>query len=344
MWLGIPEAHVVAIADADSKGLNSTLKQFESAQGFTDYRKMFVEAKPDIVAIGMRHVDQHRDVALAAIEANARGIYIEKPFCRSPHEADEIVNAARSRNVKISVAHRNRFHPVLPVVKQLVHDGAIGRVLEYRMRGKEDARGGMLDLWVLGSHLFNLVCYFAGNPIACSASVMLNGRQSKKSDAIQGAEGIGLMAGNEVHAHFDMENGLVAYFDSIAKAGNAAAGFGLQIIGTEGVVDFRIDREPLAHIRSGSPFNPSVDPTAWIPISTAGIAKPEPIDRLGEQIAKHWLPGRELIHSIEQDRMPICNETEATTTIEMITAVSCSHLEQSARIELSQISRTNPWG
>ncbi len=30
------------------------------------------------------------------------------------------------------------------------------------------------------------------------------------------------MAGNEVHARFEMENGLVAYFDSIANAGNAA--------------------------------------------------------------------------------------------------------------------------
>lgn len=344
MWLGIPETKIVAVADVEPNGLRSTLKQFEGAEGFADYRKMFAEAKPDLVAIGMRHVDQHRDVTLAAIEANVRGIYMEKPFCRSPQEADEIVSAARSKNVKISIAHRNRFHPVLPVVKQLVEDGAIGRVLEYRMRGKEDTRGGMLDLWVLGSHLFNLACYFAGNPIACSANVMLNGRPAKKSDAIQGAEGIGLMAGNEVHARFEMENGLVAYFDSIAKAGTAAAGFGLQIIGTEGVVDFRIDREPLAHFRSGNPFQPSVDPTAWLPISTAGIAKLEPISQLGDQIAKHWIPGREVIRSIEQDQRPLCNEVEATATIEMITAVSCSHLQQGARIEISRISRTNPWG
>jgi predicted dehydrogenase len=292
----------------------------------------------------MRHVDQHRDVALAAIEGTVRGIYIEKPFCRSPEEADEIVNAARSKKVKIAIAHRNRFHPVLPIVKQLIGDEAIGRVLEYRMRGKEDTRGGMLDLWVLGSHLFNLVCYFAGKPIACSASVGLNGRPAKKSDAVPGAEGIGLMAGNEVHARFEMENGLVAYFDSIAKAGKTAAGFGIQIIGTEGVIDFRIDREPLAHIRLGNPFQPTTDPNAWIPISTAGIGKPEPIPNLGSDIAKHWLPGRDLIQSIEQDRQPLCNDNEGKTTIEMITAVSCSHLQNGRRIDLSEISRTNPWG
>ncbi len=344
MWLGIPSSRIVGIADADSKGLNATLPKFTGAEGFLSYRKMIEETKPDIVAIGMRHVDQHRDVALAAIEGNARGIYIEKPFCRSPAEADEIVQAARAKKVKISIAHRNRFHPVLPIVKQLISDKAIGQVLEYRMRGKEDTRGGMLDLWVLGSHLFNLVSYFSGKPMACSASVSLDGRPAQKSDAVPGAEGIGLMAGNEVHARFEMENGLVAYFDSIAKAGKPAAGFGIQIVGTEGLIDFRIDREPLAHIRMGNPFQPTADPNAWIPISTAGIGNPEPIPNLGSDIAKHWLPGRDLIQSIEQDRQPLCDDNEGRTTIEMITAVSCSHLQNGRRVDLSEIARTNPWG
>jgi len=343
MWLGIPETEVVAVADADSKGLATATKQLGNVQGFVDYRKMLIEAKPEIVAIGMRHVDQHRDVVLAAIEANVRGIYMEKPFCRSLTEADEIVDAATARNVKIAIAHRNRYHPVLPVLRQLIQDGAIGRVLEYRMRGKEDARGGMLDLWVLGSHLVNLVHFFAGRPKACSASVLIDGRLATRADAIQGAEGIGMMAGNEVHARFEMENGLSTFFDSIAKAGNAEAGFGLQIVGTEGVIDLRIDREPLAHIRRGSPFNPVSDATPWLPVSTGGIDVPEPIENLGQDIAKHWLPGRDLLDAVEKDRQPLCSAADAAITIEMIAAVSASHLQNGARIEFPLISRTNPW-
>jgi predicted dehydrogenase len=343
MWLGIPETEVVAVADPNSKGLAIAMKPLGVAAGFSDYRKMFVEMKPDVVAIGMRHIDQHRDVALAAIESKVRGIYVEKPYCRSLLEADEIHSAAKAANVKIAVAHRNRYHPVLPVLRRLMDEGCIGRILEYRMRGKEDARGGMLDLWVLGSHLANLVHYFAGRPMACSATVWIGGRLATRADAIDGAEGIGKMAGNEVHARFEMENGLPAFFDSIANAGNVEAGFGLQIVGTAGVIDLRIDREPLAHIRHGSPFNPTSGATEWLPISSGGIDVPEPIANLGPGLANHLLPGRDLLQAIEQDRQPLCSEKEAAITIEMITAVSVSHLQNGARVEFPLTMRSNPW-
>jgi len=343
MWTGIENADVVSIADADPNGLAKTQKMLAGVQGFSDYRQLLLTTKPDVVSIGMRHVDQHCDVALMAIKAGVRGMYVEKPFCRSPEEADEILIAASKRNVKIAVAHRNRYHPVLPVVKRLILDGQIGRVVEYRMRGKEDTRGGMLDLWVLGSHLVNLVNYFAGDPKSCSATVLIDGRPATKADAIQGAEGIGLIAGNEVHARFEMENGIVAYFDSIAKAGNATAGFGVQIIGTEGIIDLRIDREPLAQILQGSPFHPLSRSRSWVPISTAGIGKPEPIPKLEEQVVKHILGGSDLFSAIEENREPLCGAKEAAITIEMLAAVSVSHLENGARIAFPLQVRTNPW-
>ena len=342
MWTGIENADVVSVADADPNGLAKTQKMFKSAQGFSDYRQLLLMTKPDVISIGMRHVDQHCEVALIAIEAGVRGMYVEKPFCRSPEEADQIQRAASDRNVKIAVAHRNRYHPVLPVVKRLILDGEIGRVLEYRMRGKEDTRGGLLDLWVLGSHLVNLVNYFAGDPKSCSATVLIDGRPATKADAIQGAEGIGLIAGNEVHARFVMENGIMAHFDSIAKAGSDAAGFGLQIIGTKGIIDFRIDREPLAQILHGSPFHPLASARSWVPISTAGIGKPEPIPKLEEQVAKHILGGSDLFSAIEENREPLCSAKEAAITIEMLAAVSVSHLENGARIAFPLRVRTNP--
>mgnify|MGYP003343117939 CR=1 FL=1 len=50
--------------------------------------------RPDVVAIGPRHVDQHLDMILAAVEYGVRGIYIEKPFVRTLAEADEVIAAA----------------------------------------------------------------------------------------------------------------------------------------------------------------------------------------------------------------------------------------------------------
>jgi len=246
MWLQLPETEIVAVADADAKGLAAAQKRLNVAKGFADYRAMLAEINPDIVVIGPRHIDEHRDMALAAAEAGARGIYIEKPLCRTPAEADEIVAACERRNVKLAVAHRNRYHPALQAVDRLVKDDAIGRLVELRGRGKEDARGGALDLWVLGAHVLNLICYFAGKPLACSATLLQEGHPVARGDIKEGAEGVGPIGGDEAHARFEMERGVPAFFDTVKNAGTAAAGFGLQLVGTKGIIDLRGDKDPIA--------------------------------------------------------------------------------------------------
>ena len=93
MWLSVPECEVVAVADADEKGLAAEVKKLKLAKGYADYRARLAEVKPDIVAIGPRHLTEHHAMAMAAINAGAKGIYMEKPFCRTLIEADEIVAA-----------------------------------------------------------------------------------------------------------------------------------------------------------------------------------------------------------------------------------------------------------
>lgn len=342
MWLRLPETEIVAVADADAKGLTAAQQKLGVKSGFADYRKMLAEVKPDLVAIGMRHVDQHRDVALAVAASGAKGIYIEKPFCRTPAEADEIVAACEQRNVKLALAHRNRWHPVLPVIDKLVKEDALGRLLELCARGKEDARGGSLDLWVLGSHLLNLVCYFGGQPLGCSATVLQAGKPVTRADVKDGAEGIGLLAGNEVHARFDMERGAPAYFDSIANAGVPAAGFGLQLVGTKGIIDLRVDQDPVAHYLAGNPFRPVKEPRVWQPISTAGIGQPEPKAEEVKGVMAHLVSGRDLVAAIRENRQPLCGARDGRTIVEMIAAVFESHRQNGQRVTFPLTMRDNP--
>ncbi len=342
MWRRLPETTIVAVADADAKGLEGALKKLEVTRGFRDYGQMLAETKPDIVAIAPRHVDQHRDMILAAVETGARGIYVEKPFCRTPAEADEIIAACERRQVRVAVAHRNRWHPVLPVLQQLISDGAIGRVLEIRARGKEDHRGGALDLWVLGSHLFNLATVFAGAPVACAATLWQGGRLVTKADITEGAEGVGPLAGDEIHARFEMESGIPLFFDSIKGAGVPEAGFGIQIVGTQGVFDLRVDEEPVAQLLAGNPFQPVKEARPWVPVTTAGIGAPEPIPELGRLLAQHVIPGRDLSAAVQEGRETLCGARDAATTIEMICGVFESHRLKGQHVPLPLRSRVNP--
>lgn len=342
MWLHVPETEIVAVADADATGLAAARKKLKDAPGFADYRAMLREAKPEIVAICPRHVDQHRDMLLATIESGARGIYIEKPFVRTPAEADEVIAAARKTGAKIAVAHRNRYHPVLGEIVNLIEADTIGRLLEVRARGKEDARGGALDLWVLGSHALNIAFVFTGAPKACSATLLQDGKLATKTDVRDGDEGLGLMAGNELHARIDTERGVPVFFDSIAKAGNPAASFGLQFIGTKGIIDVRADREPLAHLVPGSPFQPVKEARPWVPISSGGPGVPEPIAGLREQVTNHVLVARDLIGAITGDQQPQCSAEDGRALVEVICGIFESHVQGGRRVTLPLAARDNP--
>lgn len=334
---------VVGVADADAAGLEAALKKIGEGKGYADYRAMLEELKPDIVAIGPRHIDQHRDMTLAAVKAGAKGIYMEKPFCRTPAEADEIVNACAKAGARLALAHRNRYQPTLKTVEQIMSDGTLGNVLEIRSRGKEDARGGAEDMWVLGSHLFNLLAHLGGRPLNCSASVFQNRKPATPADInAEGKEGIGPMVGNEVHATFFMERGLKATFSSIQNKGERSAGFGVQIIGTKGIIDLRMDTMPFAHFLPGNPNGPVKGAREWIPISTVGIGKPEPQQALVDKVMDHQLAAEDLLEAMEQKREPLCSAAEGRTTVEMITAVFASHIAGGARVNLPLTSRENP--
>ncbi|MBI2478546.1 MAG: Gfo/Idh/MocA family oxidoreductase [Planctomycetia bacterium] len=333
VWLHVSETEIVGVADADERGLAEAKRRLRVDDGFSDYRQLLTTVKPEVVAVCPRQPDQHRDMCLAAIEAGAKGIYMA--------EADEIIAACEKHNAKLAVAHRNRYHPTLPAIDKLIASGEIGKPLELRGRGKGDRRGGAEDLWVLGAHVLNLIHYFGGAPKTCSAVLMQDGRRVIKDDVREGNEALGLLAGNEVHARYEMERGLIGYFDSIANDGTKSAGFGLQIIGSEGIIDINCDKLPLAYLVPGNPFQPTGESRPWIPITSAGAGKPEPLDNLDETVSHHVGPARDLIEAIRQDRQPLCSVYEGAMTVEMICAVFASHHESSKAVAIPLEARGN---
>lgn len=341
VWLHNPDTQIVAAADPNAAGLAKELKKLKIDHGFSDYRQMLKEVKPDIVAVCPRHADQHRDMVVASAEAGVKGIYIEKPFCRTPAEADEMKAACEKQNVKLAVAHRNRYHPTLKVIDELLADGRIGRLLEIRGRGKGDRRGGAEDLWVLGTHVLNLMAYFGGKPKTCSGVMLQDGRRINRHDVKEGAEGLGPMGGNELHARYEFSRGVTGYFDSIANDGTKNAGFGLQLVGSDGIVNIQCDKHPLAWLCPGNPFQPTKEPRPWIPISTAGVGHPEPRDDLVEMVSHHGLPAHDLVTSIHENRQPICNLAEGALTVEMVCAVFESHRLGSQAVEFPLREREN---
>jgi predicted dehydrogenase len=340
VWRDVPATEVVAVADANPEGLAQAVKRLGNARGFSDYRRMLDEAKPDLVAVAPRWLDQHRDMVVAAAERGVRGIYLEKPLCRTLAEADEMIAACERRKVKVAVAYQTRYSPKLPVIRRLIESGQLGRVVEIRGRGKEDSRGGGEDLWVLGSHVMDLIHWAAGPPKWCFATADQNGRPIRKEDVSPGNEGIGPLAGDEIHARYRLADGTTAYFDSVRNAGGDPTRFGIAIYGTKGVVQLGTGYLPKAYFLPDPSWAPGQTGKSWTAISSAGPGKPEPIADGGLH-AGNVLAVKDLIAAIEEDRQPVSSIDAARVATEMIVAVFASQ-RVGVPVSIPLASRENP--
>jgi predicted dehydrogenase len=340
VWHEIPECEIVAVADADPPGLAAAQQRLKVDRGFADYRRMLDEVKPDVVSIATRWLDQHRDMVVAAAERGVH-IYLEKPMCQSLEQADDMVAACQRHGVKLAIAFQTRYSPKLSVIRQLLEEGAIGRLLEIRGRGKEDARGGGEDLWVLGSHVMNLMQLFAGEPTWCHAQVLRNGRPITAQDVQPGKEGIGPLAGDQVSAMYGFDAGVTGYFNSQRSAGPGGTGrFGLVLHGEAGQLEVLTGYLPPVHLLQDPLWSPGRSGKQWVSVSSQGVGKSEPLSDLGLH-GGNVLACRDLLEAIEHDRLPEANVYEARATVQMIAAVfESQRLGQSVPLPLE--NRQNP--
>ena len=341
VWSHFKDAcEVVAVADPDETGRADAAKRTGAAKAYADYRQMLDEARPQIVAIGPRWLGQHREMALAAAERGCH-IYMEKPMCRTLAEADEMVAACEKHKVKLALAHQTRYSPRLQAVHDLVAAGHLGTVLELRGRGKEDQRGGGEDLWVLGSHILNLMYHFGGEPKWCFGRALQGGKPVTKEHVREGAEQIGPLAGDSITAVYGLASGATGYFSSRRAMGGGKGRFALQIFGSAGVVEILTGHLPSVQFLPDPAWSPGRSGAKWLPVTSAGIDKPEPLGDGGLD-GGNVQAVKDLLAAIEvQDRDPECSVYEGRLTIEMISAVFESHRVGSP-VTLPLKTRVNP--
>jgi predicted dehydrogenase len=258
-------------------------------------------------------------------------VFLEKPICQTLEQADEMVAALEGKDLKLAIAHQTRYSPTLEHARRLIADGGIGDIIELRGRGKEDRRGGGEDLMVLGTHVMDLMRLFAGNPQSCFARVRENGHPVTKSDVRDGAEGIGPLAGDEIHAmyRFKFKGGtpspsIMGYFSTHRAKDGAAKRFGLQIYGTKGILTTTTGALPEVWFVEDPSWQPGKSKAKWRQISSAGIDQPETQTDVGQSFGNRLI-ALDLIQTIETNTQPKGSVYDGRAALEMILAVYESH-------------------
>ena len=190
---------VVAVADPDEAGRARAASRSGAARQYGDYRQMLERERPQLVVVAPRWSEEHRDMALAALEVGAH-LLMEKPISVTLAEADEVLAAAARARRKVAVAHQMRLAPAVVHLKKRIDEGLLGDLLRIVAYGKQDSRAGGEDMLVLGVHLFDLMRMFAGDPLWCTARIQQGEHDITVNDAHRVKEGIGPVAGDTVEA------------------------------------------------------------------------------------------------------------------------------------------------
>ncbi len=344
-FLNVERVELVAVADDNPAGLEAVGKLTGVSKRYPDYREMLAREKPDLVSIGPRWVDRRVEMFRAVAEAGAH-IYCEKPFAGNLVDADAMLAASDKARVCVAVAHQFRSAAPLMQAAADIAAGKYGRLVRMHARPKDDQRGGGEELIVHGTHLMDLMIWFAGPPRWVSGHVMVGGRDATAADAHPATEPLGPIAGDDVSGVFGFDNGVHGYFDSRINLNRAdRLPYGLLLECEEAMLHVRQPGD--VYIYDSGTLLPENSKLTWnklwlqdwhfLPDHT-----PRP--------TKDWLARgnrilvEDLIAAIETSREPRASGRNARYAIEMIQGVYASHLEGGRRLPIPLAKREHPLG
>ena len=167
----IDTAKVTALCDMRADMVTKATKLYPAIKGTTNAADILSSKDIDAVAI-ITPVFTHFDLAKKALE-NGKHVFVEKPFTSTVAQAEELVELADKKNLKIMVDHTFLFTGAVRRIKEFVEEGALGKLYYYdSMR----VNLGLFQhdvnvVWDLAPHDFAIMDYvIPEKPLALSAT------------------------------------------------------------------------------------------------------------------------------------------------------------------------------
>jgi predicted dehydrogenase len=115
---------VVALCDKNPAVLQKARRVYPSLHVTTDDREVLTSPGIDAVAI-VTPVWTHYELARTALE-NGKHVFVEKPFTSTTRQAEELVELAARRNLRIMVDHTFLFTGAVKKIRELIDKGELG--------------------------------------------------------------------------------------------------------------------------------------------------------------------------------------------------------------------------
>jgi len=125
----LEEAEVVAVCDKSAAARKKVARAYPDVRVTDNAAELMSSPEIDAIAV-VTPVWTHYELAKAALQ-NGKHVFVEKPFTSSADQAQELIDLAARKNLKIMVDHTFLFTGAVTKIKQLLQEGALGKLYYY---------------------------------------------------------------------------------------------------------------------------------------------------------------------------------------------------------------------
>ncbi|MBM3456992.1 MAG: Gfo/Idh/MocA family oxidoreductase [Armatimonadetes bacterium] len=325
-----PRTQIVGLCDLVPERLQVLGDELGIAARYDDLDAMIREQRPDLVAIPTG-TEFHHPLARRVL-AHGCHIDVEKPICTTLEEADDLIQMAGERGLRIAVHHQSRVGRSMRALREQLRSGAIGEVRHVQGSCKGYYAGyGMQNI---GTHLTNNLMSFLGPCRAVTAVSLTGGRRSEAENVVVAAGGMGTVLGERVTATLEFDGGVTStlLFHRFPRVDNEAYHF--EVLGTEGRLFWKMRglwRLGIPHFVPGSSAE-------WESVPIPGLPGFEGETR-AEQDELAYVD--DFVTALDTNRAPECSGEAGRHAVE----INFGIFEAAAygrRVTLPQVDRSHP--
>ncbi len=294
--------------------LNYIKDRFPATE-LTSDSKALIEGEADIIVIATP-VDTHYKLAKKALE-EGKHIWVEKPFTSTVAEAEELIEIAEKKNLKIFVDHTFIYNGAVRKIKELVEGGELGNILYF---DSERINLGLFQrdinvVWDLAPHDLSIMNYILSNhtitAVSANGIANFNGRENLAHLCVHFEE--------NTFAHFHVnwvspvkirrmivggDRKMLVYDDMENFEKIKVYDSGVEFTSTESI------HQALVQYRVGDMFSPKIS-----------------------QVEALALGAKELISAIEEDRQPLTSGKDGLDVVKILEASDKSIKNNGAIVE-----------
>jgi predicted dehydrogenase len=312
---GLEGAQVLAVCDKSAVARGRVQKAYPGVKITSDVADIVKATDIDAVAI-VTPVWTHYELTKAALE-NGKHVFVEKPFTSSIAQAEELIELAARRNLKIMIDHTFLFTGAVRKIEQLVNEGTLGKLYYY---DSTRVNLGLFQhdvnvIWDLAPHDLSIMDYLIkDNPeaIVATGQTHLNG--------VEDVAFITIYFPNKVIAHINVnwlspvkvrttliggEKKMVVWNDLEADEKIKVYDKGVQITNPQGVYEL------LVSYRSGDMYAPQI----------------EQVEALKRELAY-------FVECIDQDKVPFNDGIAGLRIVKMLAAANESMSRRGAVVQV----------